>query len=170
MVGTEVVKGWKSGERRAALALLSVALGGAGLLGPSVAGVVHADGTCTTSGSQVTCTFASTGAEQTFVVPAGVSTVQATAIGAAGGANNAGTAGGRGAQVSGTLSGLASGQTLYVEVGGAPTNDAQNCYGTTPCNGGWNGGGSSNYAGGGGAGPRTCGPAPGVQPTASARA
>ena len=35
------------------------------LLGAGQAAVVNADGTCTTNGWQVTCTFSSTGAEQT---------------------------------------------------------------------------------------------------------
>jgi hypothetical protein len=114
------------------------------LLGPETA-VVHADGTCTTTGGQVSCTFASTGAEQTFTVPAGISTVQVTAIGAAGAPTYGVPAslgvppppGGRGAQVTGTLTGISGGQTLYVEVGGAPTT-TPGCYLSVACVGGFN--------------------------------
>nr|WP_267911688.1 Ig-like domain repeat protein [Streptomyces sp. SID4946] len=113
-------------------------------------GTAHAQGSCTVSGPTTTCTFAFTGAEQAFTVPGGVSQVDVTAIGAAGGlegVNN--TAGGRGAQVSGTLGGLTAGQTLYVEVGGVPINTSA-CYVFSPCIGGFNGGGTSRFGGGGG--------------------
>ena len=56
-----------------------------------------------------------TGAEQTFVVPAGVSSVHVVALGAPGASG--GASGGRGAWVSGDLP-VAPGQTLFVEVGG----------------------------------------------------
>ncbi|MFI8456908.1 hypothetical protein [Kitasatospora sp. NPDC085464] len=109
----------------------------------------HAQGTCTTTGPTTTCTFAFTGAEQTFTVPAGVTQVDVTAIGAAGGLEALGGAsGGRGAQVSGTLAGLSGGQTLYVEVGGTATDGS--CYPNSLCVGGFNGGGSSRFGGGGG--------------------
>ncbi|MFG2905056.1 glycine-rich protein [Kitasatospora sp. NPDC048286] len=83
--------------------------------------------------------------------PAGVTQVDVTAIGAAGGlegVNN--TPGGRGAQVAGTLTGLSAGQTLYVEVGGTPTLDTSACYVFSPCLGGFNGGGTTRFGGGGG--------------------
>ncbi|MER7770609.1 Ig-like domain repeat protein [Kitasatospora sp. NPDC096140] len=109
----------------------------------------HAQGTCTTTGPTTTCTFAFTGAEQTFTVPAGVTQVDVSAIGAAGGMEGLGGAsGGHGAQVSGTLTGLSGGQTLYVEVGGTATGGS--CYPNTLCVGGFNGGGSSHFGGGGG--------------------
>jgi hypothetical protein len=58
------------------------------LLGAGQTAVVHAaSGDCTTSGSQVTCTFSYTGAEQSWQVPAGVSSVQVTAIGGSGSSN-----------------------------------------------------------------------------------
>ncbi|MGW3045516.1 Ig-like domain-containing protein [Kitasatospora sp. NPDC001159] len=120
----------------------------------ALSGTAHAQGTCTVSGPTTTCTFAFTGAEQTFTVPGGVSSVQVSAIGAAGAPNDTGdggTPGGMGAQVSGTLSGLSAGQTLYVEVGGTPTNSG-GCIGATRCTGGFNGGGSSHQTGGGGGG------------------
>jgi len=53
------------------------------LLGPAQTGVVHAaSGDCTTSGVQVSCTFTSTGTEQTFRVPAGVTSLHVFAVGA----------------------------------------------------------------------------------------
>ena len=104
----------------------------------------------------VSCTFASTGAEQSFVVPAGVSSVHVVARGAPGGRgaslDSSPSPGGRGAAVSGDLS-VTAAEVLYVEVGGAPTFDADACYpglGGVPCVGGFNGGGSSHFGGGGG--------------------
>ncbi|MEU4586513.1 hypothetical protein ACIG0C_05880 [Kitasatospora aureofaciens] len=111
----------------------------AGIAPVALSGTAHAQGTCTVSGPTTTCTFAFTGAEQTFTVPSGVTQVDVTAIGAAGGLEGANkTPGGRGAQVSGTVTGLSAGQTLYVEVGGTPTLDASACYVFSPCIGGFN--------------------------------
>lgn len=56
---------------------------------------------CAQTGQAVTCTFGYTGAEQTFTVPAGVTSVQVTAIGAGGSANFNGEPGGEGARVTG---------------------------------------------------------------------
>jgi glycine rich protein/HYR domain-containing protein len=98
---------------------------------------------CTPSGGTFTCSYAYTGGEQTFVVPSGVTSVQVIAIGAAGGANGNGNPGGEGAKVTGTLTGLSSGQTLYVEVGQQPDTAST----------AFNGGGAPGYpgvAGGGG--------------------
>jgi hypothetical protein len=117
----------------------------------ALSGTAAAQGSCTVSGPTTTCTFAFTGAEQTFTVPNGVTQVAVTAIGAAGGmegVNN--TPGGRGAQVSSTLTGLSGGQTFYVEVGGVPTLDTSACYVFSPCIGGFNGGGTTHFGGGGG--------------------
>ena len=99
----------------------------------------HAAGSCSTTSGTTTCTFSPTGAEDTFVVPAGVSTIHVVATGAPGAvAQNGGTAG-RGARVSTDLA-VSPGQTLYVNVGGTPTGSG----------GGFNGGGSSFNGGGGG--------------------
>jgi hypothetical protein len=105
---------------------------------------------CVQSANTVTCTFSSTGSEQTFAVPTGVSSVSAAAVGGRG-ATGAGTdpgssggAGGFGAQVTGDLA-VTGGETLYVEVAG-------NGAGQT---GGFNGGAGSGAAaciGGGGGG------------------
>ncbi len=59
----------------------------------------------------VTRTFNPTGAEQTFVVPAGVTSMRAYAVG------GRGEGGSRGAEVEGELS-VTPGETLYVEVAG----------------------------------------------------
>jgi hypothetical protein len=104
---------------------------------------------CSQTGAVVNCTYGSTGAEQTFTVPAGVGSVQVSAIGAAGAPSFGGASGGRGAQVTGTLAGLAAGETLYVEVGGTPTHTGA-CFLAGRCIGGFNGGGTSSYGGGGG--------------------
>jgi hypothetical protein len=121
----------------------ALVLGLAPLLGPTQATVVHADGTCTTTAGVVTCTYASTGAEQTFTVPPGVTSLTVTAVGAPGGSFLPDPPdGGRGAQVTGVLSSLTPGQTLYIEVGGAG--------GSSNGAGGFNGGGSSSIGKSGG--------------------
>ena len=83
----------------------------------------QAAGDCSTTSGTTTCTYGSTGAEDTFVVPEGVSSVHVVATGAPGavGASMVAAPAGRGAVVSGNLTGLTPGQTLYVNVGGAPT-------------------------------------------------
>src|ERR1700742_3543065 len=66
-----------------------------------------------------TVTYSSTGAEQSFVVAPGMTSVQVAAVGAHGDygyATTAGTSFGAGAKVTGTLS-VTPGQTLFVEVG-----------------------------------------------------
>ena len=88
--------------------------------------------------SLVSLTFSFTGAVQTWVVPAGVTSVTVDARGASGLTTIAGT-GGRGGRVQATLA-VTPGQTLNLYVGGAGTG----------CNtGGWNGGGVTScvYAG-----------------------
>jgi hypothetical protein len=109
---------------------------------------------CKQSGSTVTCTFSSTGAER-FPVPAGVGSVQVEAVGAPGGASGprypSPVPGGAGALARGTLK-VTGGQMLYVEVGG-PGDDGFNTSA-----GGFNGGGmgdprrGSGPGGGGGGG------------------
>ncbi|MFJ9775434.1 glycine-rich protein [Kitasatospora sp. NPDC101157] len=139
-----------AGRRGRVLAVAAGVFGAAALAPVALSVPARAQGTCTVSGPTTTCTFAFTGAEQTFTVPNGVSQVDVTAIGAAGGLSGVNTTpGGRGAQVSGTLTGLSGGQILYVEVGGVPTLPS-GCYPFSPCVGGFNGGGSSHFGGGGG--------------------
>ena len=101
---------------------------------------------CSTTSGTTTCTYGSTGEEDTFVVPEGVSSVHVVATGASGAAGRQGArAGGRGAVVSGDLTGLTAGDTLYVNVGGAPTGGrATNCARDVDCIGGFNGGGKAS--------------------------
>jgi hypothetical protein len=88
--------------------------------------------------AKVTQTFISTGAEQSFVVPAGVTSVHVRAVGGAGetalsiGPFQAAAPGGAGALVAGSLP-VTPGETLYVEV---PAS-------------GFNGGGQLGFEGGG---------------------
>jgi len=120
-------------------------VGGPARAGPGPAG-------CTQTDQTVTCTYGYTGAEQSFTVPAGVTTVTVSATGAAGGADsNNDHPGGRGARVTGALTGLSSADTLYVEVGQHP-DTAGTPFGYTPPSA-FNGGGAPGYgnvAGGGG--------------------
>src|SRR5437763_1076043 len=83
--------------------------------------------------------FSATGAEQSFLVPAGVTTVHVTLVGAPGGngRDNGGSsgAGGNGAQVTADLA-VTPGDTLYIEVGGAGQDGSVAA-------GGFNGGGNA---------------------------
>lgn len=105
-----------------------------------VASALAASTSAATTPPTVTETFASTGAEQSFTVPAGVSSVRVNAIGAAGEAGRFGIggvdgSGGAGADVVGQLP-VSAGEVLYVEVA-AP---------------GFNGGGSGGFGFEGGIG------------------
>ena len=106
--------------------LVASALGG-GLLVPLWAPSALADPSlpagCSqeTVGGTVTCSFDYTGGEQVFTVPDGVTSVDLTAEGAPGASDYQGTAGGRGALVSGTFA-VQPGDTLTVTVGGLSPN------------------------------------------------
>ncbi|WGY01886.1 PASTA domain-containing protein [Nocardioides sp. QY071] len=118
--------------------ILSLAIGGLTAVAPAGAEASTARAT------PQSVTFLPTGGEQTFAVPAGVTTLHAVAVGGRGGNGASGGAGGYGALVSADLS-VAPGQILYLEVGG-------NGVGAL---GGFNGGGaggSGSDAGGGGGG------------------
>lgn len=82
-----------------------------------------------------TVTFTNTGAEQCYVVPSGVIDLRIGAVGAPGGEASNGQ--GFGAAV-GAVVPVTSGETLYVEVGGAGTTSSSK--GSAP--GGFNGGGA----------------------------
>jgi len=82
-----------------------------------------------------TVAFTYTGAEQCYGVPAGVTSVQVAAIGAPGAGDGSGQ--GFGAAVAAVVP-VSSGETLYVEVGGAGSS------------GGFNGGGAGGGSGGAG--------------------
>lgn len=89
--------------------------------------------------------FGSTGAQQTFVVPAGVTSVQVVAVGAPGGIScNSGSPGGLGAEASAEVS-VTPGEHLYVETGGQGGNG-------TVVGGEIGGGGAGGYNGGAGGG------------------
>ncbi len=96
-----------------------------------------------------TTTFNFTGGAQTFTVPAGVSSINITTLGAEGGTGaiggngSAGGAGGRGSRATGTLA-VTPGQVLTIFVGGAGGAP------TAGFNGGGTGG-NANSGGGGGA-------------------
>jgi Glycine rich protein len=91
-------------------------------------------------------TFAPTGGEQQWIVPAGVTSIRVIAVGGKGGGGKGGEAqtgvGGLGAIASADLP-VTPGQVLFVEVG---TNGA-NSTGQTGGAGGFNGGGSGGDAG-----------------------
>ncbi len=90
-------------------------------------------------------TFSYTGAQQTWVVPAGVTSVTVDIQGAKGGRGGSGPLGGDGGRTQGTLA-ATPGETLYIYVGGVGV-DAN---GTGA--GGFNGGGAGAINGGGGGG------------------
>jgi hypothetical protein len=114
------------------------------LVGSSAAAPVCSAGTCTE-------TFNFTGAEQTFTVPAGVTSVTIHAVGAPG-ANGPAYAGtpsnaGSGASVTATVPLPAGTTTLYVEVGGAGIGSSLGCDGGGRA---FNGGSGTTCGGGGG--------------------
>ena len=115
----------------------------------------------------MTTKFTFTGDEQTFTVPAGVTSLQIVAIGGDGGDTplfpSGAVQGGRAAEVTGTIN-VTPGQTLYVVVGGNG-NDADIGAGAGGFNGGGDGGGGSG--GGGAADVRTLPLASELEPTDS---
>ena len=105
-------------------------------------------------GGTVSCAYGSTGAEQTFPVPSGVTSVTAAAVGAAGGSGYL-NSGGAGGTAEATLD-VTGDSTLYVEVGGVGQSvDLQYDAGAGGFNGGGPGGTGADpygYAGAGGGG------------------
>jgi hypothetical protein len=138
--GSSIVRGVGRALRVPATALTLVAL--ASLVSATGARAALPAG-CTASGQTMTCVYGNTGAEASFTVPSGVSSLQILAVGAPGG-GQAGFVGDGGGATSGSVA-VTGGETLYVEVGG-PGNSQT---------GGFNGGGSSSgfgdASGGGGA-------------------
>ena len=143
----QAIAGRFGGLRKVAL-LAAVLFAAIAALVAVAPGVAHAAGSCSTTAGVTTCTFGPTGAEDTFTVPDGVSSVHVVATGAPGAVSATSFAAGHGAEVSGDLT-VTPGDTLYVEVGGAPTVGG-NCFSGVACVGGFNGGGSSRSGGGGG--------------------
>jgi hypothetical protein len=97
--------------------------------------------------------FTSTGAEQTYSVPAGASAVTITVVGAPGGHGpSAGSVGGDGAVVTATVPLPPGTTTLYVEVGGAGTSPANGLCQPDGRANAFNGGGQGGHCGGAGGG------------------
>ncbi len=125
-------------------------LAGAIGLGLVLLGLVVGAARASADATSATTTFTYSGQQQTFVVPAGVTTVHVMAVGGTGGPASCffSPCGGPGAQVTADVA-VTPGETLYVEVGQDSTSSA----------GGWNGGGAGgsggvigNVPGGGGGG------------------
>lgn len=145
--------------RSAAATVLGLATFGWMVVGGAVSSAASTSTGCTQSGAYVTCVFDAVDAQQTFVVPAGVSSVHVLAVGAPGavGSYQPGqppgmpvTTAGRGASVGADLA-VVPGSSLFVEVGGAPRAVvACPAPAPNPCVGGFNGGGSGGGGGGGG--------------------
>ena len=135
-------RAWSSALLVATLTLAMVSFGAITPTPPADAAAAQcpADSTYITytfSSPNCTATFAYSGAYQTWVVPAGVTSATVTLKGAQGGSSSPTViAGGAGAVLTGTLT-TTPGQSLYVYVGGAGTNSASS--GTI--SGGFNGGG-----------------------------
>lgn len=115
---------------------------------PALASVPSApcgSGTASTTGSTTTCTYPFTGSEDTFTVPAGVTSVQVAAVGGWGGRFTmrsswgaiADSGASRGAIVTADLT-VTPGASLYVAVGG--NGGSTDYYGNTFGSGGFNGG------------------------------
>ena len=125
----------------------------------ALTGACIAAGIFGTQAQAVTQTFVSTGAEQTFTVPAGIASVQVFAVGGPGGRGASGgatpiPAGGFGAVATGTIA-VTPGQTLFVNVGGIGRTATTFAGGSAAFNGGAAGGSSTSSAfcnGGGGGG------------------
>jgi hypothetical protein len=148
--------------RWAGAALLATAslVASGGWIAMSSSGADPLPSNCSETDSTVSCAFAFTGGEQSFSVPAGVSVVQLSATGGAGGAgfDASGTvsvAGGRAAEADATVE-VDPQSTLYVEVGGAGEEGTPRtaAAGTRAFNGGGPdsaiGAGSGGVGGGGG--------------------
>src|SRR4051794_40581932 len=124
----------------AALALCGACAAPAGALAPN----------CSQDQLTVTCTFASTGAEQSLAVPSDVASVTIGATGAPGGSNGL-LVGGDAGTASATVA-VVPGSTLYVEVGGAGAAAGLLAGGPGGVYGGGGGGGGGPARGGGGGG------------------
>jgi hypothetical protein len=106
-------------------------------------GAAAAAGVCDHVGSLVTCTYAYSGAAETWTVPPGVTSVSFQVVGApggrSGGVNFAHADGGRGADLRATLA-LDPGTPVVITVGGPGGTDGREA-------GGFNGGGGNTVVG-----------------------
>ncbi len=99
-----------------------------------------------------TTTFSFTGAEQTFTVPTGITSIDVDLSGAEGGTGTDGGVAGLGGRVQTTIS-VTPGETLFIRVGGQGGNgDNAPTGGAAGFNGGAAGGASQTNGGGGGGG------------------
>ena len=165
---------------RRVLGVTALAIPGlmAGMLSSTALPVSAQTPGCVSSGSTTICTFVSTGTEQSFKVPAGVTQLGVKLVGAPGGnGGKTGTVtptGGKGATVNATLSGLTPGKTLYVNVGGKGGDGGLIAVGAGGFNGGAFGGAGGSASGGGGGGGgesdiRTCSAAASCPQTLTSR-
>src|SRR5437773_11875856 len=143
--GNEPLTAASAAPRRARrLAVAAVALVVSALATPlALPGAASAAPSCQPSGAQIVCTFAYTGAAQTWTVPAGVTQATFDLYGAAGG-TRAAPAAGLGGRATATIA-VTAGDTLQVNVGGRGGNGPQG-------DGGFNGGGSATGGAGAGGG------------------
>lgn len=122
-----------------------------GARGVLAAGPCGSTGVYRPLGAAETCTYTSPGTEDTFTVPATVSSVSVTAIGAPGGAGATG-GGGLGARVVNSALPVTPGSTLWVDVGQAGPPAPGGACASGPLAGGLFDGGAGNACGGGGGG------------------
>jgi hypothetical protein len=131
--------------------------------GGATLGVMLLGGLAWSSVAQAeTATFTFTGGEQTFTVPAGITTLHVEAFGAPGGTGTGGpTAASCQSQMPATVCfgaavaadvPVTAGQLLYIEVGGIGSDGSMAIHGPGGFNGGGNGGDGTNLLGGGGGG------------------
>ena len=109
---------------------------------PAPAFAAEPSGGCVDASGTTTCTFTYTGANETWNVPAGVSTLSIDAFGAQGAADSVAT-GGKGAHAAADIA-VSAGATLTITVGEAGVED--------DATGSFGGGGGSDYGGPGGGG------------------
>jgi hypothetical protein len=123
------------------------------------------------SAQAATTVFSFTGIEETFTVPAQITSLHVVAVGARGGTGPSGGVGGFGATVSADLA-VTPGEILYLDVGGNGTNSGKDANGEVAKihgAGGYNGGGDggdavAKNAGGGGGGASDIAMAPRTNP------
>ena len=114
-----------------------------------------------------TTVFTSTGAEQTFTVPTGVTGLHVVVVGGHGGAGGAAdpVPGGLGAVATADIA-VSPGQVLYVEVGGNGASDSSGGHSVGGFNGGGDGGApAASDAAGSGGGASICAPLRAALPT-----
>jgi hypothetical protein len=143
---------WAARGRRGRLLAPLAAVVPLGMLGAfALTGTAAAAPGCPQSGAKVTCTFSWTGGSQSFTVPAGVSSLDVTAVGASGGGDLGETANpGPGASVEDKAVAVSAGQVLTVIVGGAGGTGVAFTGGAGGSPGGGAPGGARPGAGGGG--------------------